>query len=406
MTFSVIKQNSDLLLIYTPRDGVEWIDEYWQDDVSELHLKHTFYFKKDHCIDYNSSNITSSRMFVIGKLNSNGYYEIDKSVFHLKHEFYIANDIDITSNMFLTEIGYVPVFAKIDKLVNSSVYIGGNNENAIPMKDFELLLDEFPTKTELDYYAASRIENILGEYLNFQTDSRAKLERYVAKRKKISAAAEISSIEEFEIQKYEFIRDRVKEMLQEPDAYSEKDWEQKILEFILLLYPKYVQVLNSIPVYDFYTNPAKKVEREIDLVLLDTNGNMDIIEIKKPFPSCILSANKYRDNYVPKKELSGAIVQAEKYIFHLNKWGVEGEKKLNEKYKEQLPDGLKINIVNPKAMLILGRSKDFDEQQKFDFEIIRRKYVNIMDILTYDDLLARLDRIIDKFKNKTSGGEE
>ena len=57
-------------------------------------------------------------------------------------------------------------------------------------------------------------------------------------------------------------------------------------------------------------------------------------------------------------------------------------------------------------MLILGRSKDFDEQQKFDFEIIRRKYVNIMDILTYDDLLARLDRIIDKFKNKTSGGEE
>lgn len=406
MTFSVNKQNPDLLLIYTPHNGCEWIDEYWSDKEHELRLKYTFYFKKEHCIDCDSTNDTSFRTFVIGKLNSNGYYEIDKSVFHLEHEFYIASDIDITSKMFLTKIGNVPVFAKIDKLVNSSVYIGGNNENAIPMKDFELLLDEFPTKTELDYYAASRIENILGEYLNFQTDSRAKLERYIAKRKKHNATAEISSIEEFEIQKYEFIRDRVKEMLQEPDAYSEKDWEQKILEFILLLYPKYVQVLNSIPVYDFYTNPAKKVEREIDLVLLDTNGNMDIIEIKKPFQSCILSANKYRDNYVPKKELSGAIVQAEKYIFHLNKWGVEGEKKLNEKYKEQLPDGLKINIVNPKAMLILGRSKDFDEQQKFDFEIIRRKYANIMDILTYDDLLARLDRIIDKFKNKTSGGEQ
>ena len=76
------------------------------------------------------------------------------------------------------------------------------------------------------------------------------------------------------------------------------------------------------------------------------------------------------------------------------------KKKLNEKYKEQLPDGLWINIVNPKAMLILGRSKDFDGQQKFDFEIIRRKYANIMDILTYDDLLARLERIIDKFKIK------
>ena len=51
-------------------------------------------------------------------------------------------------------------------------------------------------------------------------------------------------------------------------------------------------------------------------------------------------------------------------------------------------------------MLILGRSKDFDGQQKFDFEIIRRKYANIMDILTYDDLLARLNNIIAKFEAK------
>ena len=406
MAFSISKTESHLLLIYTPYGDCEWIDEVWQDEERELWLKHTFYFKKEHCIDRDSTNNTSSRTFVIGKLDLKGYYEIDKSVFHLEHEFYISREIDITAEIFLTEIGDVPVFAKIDKLVNGPVYIGGNNENAIPLKEFEILLDEFPTKTELNYYAASRIENILGEYLNFKTDSRAKLEHYITKRKQHRTPAETSSIKEFEIQKYEFIRDRVKEMLQNPDRYSEKDWEKKILDFILLLYPKYVQVLNSIPVYDFYTNPARKIEREIDLALLDTNGNMDIIEIKKPFQSCVLSANKYRDNYVPKKELSGAIVQAEKYIFHLNKWGIEGEKKLNEKYKEQLPDGLWINIVNPKAMLILGRSKDFDEQQKFDFEIIRRKYANIMDILTYDDLLARLERIIDKFKNKTSGGKQ
>jgi hypothetical protein len=45
-------------------------------------------------------------------------------------------------------------------------------------------------------------------------------------------------------------------------------------------------------------------------------------------------------------------------------------------------------------MLILGRDKDFDEKQKFDFEIIKRKYTNIVDIMTYDDLLRRLDNII------------
>ena len=45
-------------------------------------------------------------------------------------------------------------------------------------------------------------------------------------------------------------------------------------------------------------------------------------------------------------------------------------------------------------MLILGRNKDFDDRQKFDFEIIKRKYSNIVDIITYDDLLRRLDNII------------
>lgn len=44
--------------------------------------------------------------------------------------------------------------------------------------------------------------------------------------------------------------------------------------------------------------------------------------------------------------------------------------------------------------LILGRDKDFDDRQKFDFEIIKRKYANIVDIMTYDDLLRRLDNII------------
>tara|TARA_B110000208_G_C11610395_1_gene373426 strand:- start:386 stop:502 length:117 start_codon:yes stop_codon:yes gene_type:complete len=34
---------------------------------------------------------------------------------------------------------------------------------------------------------------------------------------------------------------------------------------------------------------------------------------------------------------------------------------------------------------------------KFDFEIIKRKYANIMNVLTYDDPLRRLDNIIEKY---------
>ena len=396
MNFEIIKSNPDLLLVYIPRDGSEWIDEFFERE-QELYLKYTFYLKKEHCTNLNSSN-TYSRMFIIGNLKTDKYYEIDKSIFQLTNSFYIAEDIDISGEMFLTEIGNVPVLHIIDRIVNDSVYIGGDHENAIPIQDFQMLIDEFPTRTELKHYASSRIENILKEYLNFKTDSQAKLDHYISRRQRHTVPVELSSIREFEIQKYEFIRDRLKEMLRNPDVFSEKIWKQKILEFILLLYPKYVKVLHSIPVYDFYTSPGQTVKRQIDLALLDANGNMDIIEIKKPFANCVLSTNpSYRDNHVPCRDLSGAVVQAEKYIFHLCKWGINGENKLNDKYKGELPSNLRIRIVNPKAFLILGRSNNFNSRQKFDFEIIRRKYANIMDILTYDDLLERLDHIIEKF---------
>jgi hypothetical protein len=49
-------------------------------------------------------------------------------------------------------------------------------------------------------------------------------------------------------------------------------------------------------------------------------------------------------------------------------------------------------------MVIIGRSKDFSDREKLDFEIIRRKYSNIMDIITYDDLINRLENIIKKFE--------
>ena len=165
-----------------------------------------------------------------------------------------------------------------------------------------------------------------------------------------------------------------------------------------MIFPKYVAVLESLHIRDFYSTPGKSKDRYVDLTLVDANGNIDIIEIKRPFPSCILSGSTYRDNFIPKKELSGSIMQIEKYIFHLNKWGAQGEKEINEKRASELPEGMAIRITNPRGIIILGRDRDFGRAQKFDFEIIKRKYANIADIMTYDDLLNRLRNIISKFE--------
>ena len=59
---------------------------------------------------------------------------------------------------------------------------------------------------------------------------------------------------------------------------------------------------------------------------------------------------------------------------------------------------MSIHISNPKAIIIVGRDKidgsDMSPNQQLDFEIIKRKYAHMMDIITYDDLLRRLENTI------------
>ena len=48
----------------------------------------------------------------------------------------------------------------------------------------------------------------------------------------------------------------------------------------------------------------------------------------------------------------------------------------------------------------MGRDEGLSEEQKNDFEVIRRKYRNVVDIITYDDLLGRLKVIRGQFKSR------
>ena len=155
-------------------------------------------------------------------------------------------------------------------------------------------------------------------------------------------------------------------------------------------------------------NSGSTKDRFIDLALIDAAGNIDVIEIKKPFDDALMGRTPYRDNYIPTKELSGGIMQAEKYLFHLTKWGLAGEKALTRRYSAKLPPGMTIRITSPKAMIILGRdrrpngSPALNANQELDLEIIKRKYANMIDILTYDDLLRRLDNIIASLRSRAS----
>ena len=94
--------------------------------------------------------------------------------------------------------------------------------------------------------------------------------------------------------------------------------------------------------------------------------------------------------------MSGAIQQIEKYIFCLT--SIEkSQKAVLNKLVSLLPDTITPEIVNPQDILIAGRSCNFSAQQKRDFELIKRQYKHVADIMTYDDLAMRLNNILELY---------
>jgi len=202
----------------------------------------------------------------------------------------------------------------------------------------------------------------------------------------------------YETDKFAALVEKIEGMLDKADTYSEAQWQPEILQVVQFLYPKYVCAFPEAPVRDTL---ARKF-RKIDFLLVDASGYVDVIEIKKPFAECMVTSNRYRDNHVPMRELAGTIMQLEKYLYHLSRWGQTGEEMLNERYATQLPDGLCIKIVNPSGMIIMGRDASLTPDQRTDFEVIRRKYRHVVEIMTYDDLLRRLKVIRAQFESNVA----
>jgi hypothetical protein len=407
-----VKRNENLLLRYTPeRDGADWVDADLLNH-RRVTIRRIFSFDANRLVENDEKEKFSSeddRSFVLG-VTEGDLYRIDRIILGIRHDLFLSKKMAINEKTFIANRD-ISIFRKIDEIVDESIVVGGNTESSIPIKKFQELLRNFSTSTELTHYTHARIARVLKDYFETMSDAQTKLSVYLNKKQTIKPESRVKFIQGYEPKKFEYVRDELKILLQDSEGYNEKNWRKLIVDFLLLIFPKYIAVLENLHIKDFYSNPSKVKDRYIDLTLIDANGTLDIVEIKKPFANCILSQSKYRDNYTPRTELSGSVMQIEKYLFHLSKWGREGEKEILKKRSAELPSGFEIKVTNPKAMIILGRDTDFANDQKFDFEIIRRKYANVIDIMTYDNLLRRLDNIIamihHNFSNLGSkGGQE
>lgn len=395
------KNESKLILIYESDSEIEWLFQKFMDNESHT-IRNTFTFDESHLIskreDENSfKNIYNrdySVEFLFGKLKGD-FYELDSKVLGISNKVFLYKEIDIKTDLFIA-VNNISIFSRIDKLLSEDIFIGGDFDYSMPEEEFRNLLRMFPNSYELKKYSEARLATVLRNYFDATVDGESKFNKYMNNR--ISKYGEnlSNTLKTYELDKFQAIHKKLDEMLNDENNYNERQWQKEILDIILLLFPKYIFVFEEVSIRDTYND----TNRSIDYLLLDSTGNVDIVEIKKPFDNCIITKSKYRDNFIPLRELSGTVMQIEKYIFYLNKWGKFGEKKLIEQYKDKLPSSIKVHITNPNGLIIMGREKGLTESQLLDFEVIKRKYKNVIDIITYDDLLKRLSFTIEQIEKR------
>jgi hypothetical protein len=387
-----VKHGELLVLQYKPKQSVNWVIEKLNSNqqviligIFTLSINNLYGNLSD--FDNYDNSLPAERPpveFVLARLE-NEYFRFDSDVLGISFQLFIHKDIKISIKLFSAERN-ISVFKKIGEIIkDNEVYIGGDRPYSIPEREFNNILRDFPSGYEIRKYVNARMGAVLGHYFNTAKDEEEKYNSYINKKKSRIGADVYALLKENEIKKYEIISQELNNMLASEDQYTEKQWQDEILRIILLLYPKYIHVFKEVKINDVYTRSHKR----LDFMLVDSTGNIDLVEIKKPFSNCIVTNSKYRDNYIPLRELSGTVMQVEKYIFILNKWSKAGEEKLTNTYNNKL-NGLEIKIINPCGMIIMGRDKNLSKSQIEDFNVIKRKYRNIIDIITYDDLLRRL----------------
>ena len=393
MTFELI--NKELLLSYSPENGTDYIIQKIEQNET-IRIKNTFLLSKEYL---RSETDEETIQFLIGK-EEGSYIKIESEVFETSHNFFFDKNIKFKPSIFVAHRN-ISILKKLDELINKDFYIGGEWEKkkGISLEMFNKLLDLFPKTAELNKYADNRIASILKEFFP-ECDRYEKIfDSFINKKdltlKKICNTKPSNANLQIEYAQFKSVLSQLNEMLSSSVTIAEPKWQNQIKDIVCLLYPKYIYSSREI---EFSGIDAYK--KKPDFILVDSNGYIDILEIKKPDVQLLTEQASYRHNYIPVRELAGAVQQIEKYIFCLNSLDTSKQRVIEKLKSDPVLKDIDVEIVNPQGMLILGRSNDFNSQQKRDFELIKRQYKNIADIMTYDDLLHRLQNIISSLEKR------
>lgn len=390
MTFDFLKLDKELIAIYTPAYGANEILKKIKTSAGH-NIKNIFWVEKNalrELEDYDEDSIC----FAIGEYVG-GYVEINQEIIVTRHKFFFSEDIKFNQKMFVANKN-VSILRKIDEIVDGDIYIGGEKHEEfhyIPYGEFKALIELFPNSSEMTKYVHKRIASLVKEFIPQCDKYEYIYEKYIRERETqyINRFSEdkLSFNKKIKLEQFKVALEELKDLLEE-EHIGETIWQKRIQNILQLLYPQYILFAREVTFRGVDGN-----DKRPDFILVDTNGFVDIMEIKIPTVEVMSKKPSYRNNYVPSREFAGIVQQMEKYAYCLNTLNKEKDG-FYAKLSSLLPKGIVPQVVNPQGILLLGRSNNFNEQQARDFELIKRQYKNVADIMTYDDLIARFERII------------
>ena len=386
MSVTFEKHDNEFWICYSPEYGLDYMHRKFNED-EPLIIKQAFVVTPELLREENNEGIEEVK-FCIGELMGD-YIRLFLDVTRTNHTFYFAKDIRFKLSLFVAQRG-ISILEKIDEVISRDFYVGGDWEknHGISTDAYMELINKFPKTAELDKYARYRISHILKEYYPECDRYEQLYDKYMSKLR-LKASGESTKVDvdfnkKIDLEQFKIAYQELSEMIDDTGV-DESEWQRKIHSILRLLYPQYIYCAREVQFPGIDKN-----DKRPDFLLVDVHGFVDILEIKK---ATVRVLTQYRNNYVPSREFTGAIQQIEKYAFCLNSVNSAREK-VAVALSTHVAEGFSIQILNPQGILLLGRSHEFTPQQRSDFELIKRQYRHIADIMTYDDLLQRLKNIV------------
>ena len=186
---------------------------------------------------------------------------------------------------------------------------------------------------------------------------------------------------------------------------------EHLMEKILTKYGKYT--LFGVPVLlntDKYVVNTRGLSRsQFDIILINHLSDIEVVELKRS-DTTILDYDEGRNKFFASKELAIAVSQAERYISAVYRENDDDYKINNQKIRDflnsQIGGAMNVEIVRPKALIILGSyltiapdyskleektkrkisSADYNANYLQAYKELKEAYKNIH-ILTYSELI-------------------